>query len=229
MADSLTLPSASVSLGRRVSVWCLTMYCGFLVVMGLPVELGPRALHAVTTPVRDVLDDYGYNPWHFVFPGRRGLNKRRNFAVRYTGITSQGERVVLHEAPPGLTGPAMRILDDARTTASIKIFGLTEGGALMLRRSDERWALTVERIRRQGTPKRSVLGFCSSDTLNGGRDLSAVELDLFAAGIAYESGEQYGRGVRLLRANCDAQTVSPLDGDADNRPEWPGVEWLAVP
>ena len=164
-----------------------------------------------------------------MFPGRRGLNKRRNIAVRYTGITPHGERIVLHEAPPGLTGPAVRIFDDARTTASIKIFGLTEGGALMLRRSDERWALTVERVRRQGSPKRSVLGFCSSETLNGGLDLSAVELDLFAAGIAYESGQQYGRGVRLLRADCEEQAVVPLDGDASDRPDWPGVEWLAVP
>lgn len=197
--------------------------------MGIPVEIGPPLLHNITTPVRDTLNDYGFNPWHFVFPGRRGVFKRRNIAIRYTGITEDGERVVLHEAPPGLTGPSVRVFDDARTTASIKIFGLTEGGAVMLRRGDERWAKAVDRLRKMGNPKRSVLGFCTSDTLNGGRVLRAVELDMFTAGIAYETGEQYGRAWSLLRADCASGTVEAGEGAAAGRPDWPGVEWQALP
>lgn len=197
--------------------------------MGIPVEVGPPLLHNVTTPVRDTLNDYGFNPWHFVFPGRRGVFKRRNIAVRYTGITDDGERVVLHEAPPGLTGPSVRVFDDARTTASIKIFGLTEGGAVMLRRDDERWAKAVRRLRKMGNAKRSVLGFCTSDTLNGGQALREVELDLFTAGISYVNGEQYGRAWSLLRADCASGTVEPGEGAAVGRPDWPGVEWQALP
>ena len=116
MGGSLVPHGSSVSRRRRAAAWCLALYCSFVVVMGIPVEIGPPLLHNITTPVRDTLNDYGFNPWHFVFPGRRGVFKRRNIAVRYTGITDDGERVVLHEAPPGLTGPSVRVFDDARTT-----------------------------------------------------------------------------------------------------------------
>ena len=214
--------------GRRLSAICLGLYCVFNVVMGIPNELSPRFLREQTTPLRELFNDYGHNPWHFVFPGGRGTNKRRNVAVRYTGITTTGERVVLHEAPQGLTGPHLRVFDDARTTVSIKIFSLVGIGRVMLHRNDARWQEAMGILRARGPVKRSILGFCNSDTLNGGRQLESVELDLFTAGISYESGEQYGRASKLLLAKCDQDTVFKSYGEAPKRPDWPGVEWRPV-
>jgi len=185
-------------------------------------------LHRVTVPLRDVLSDYGYNPWHFVFPGRRGTEKRRNIAVRYTGITPSGERVVLHEAPPGLTGPPVRFFDNARTTVSIKIFSLAGIGQVMLQRNDKAWEAAMRRLRGRSSVQRSVLGFCSSETLNGGQAVASVELDLFTAGIAYDTGEQYGRAAHLLRVDCASEEVEKIGGTAPGRPDWPGVEWRRV-
>jgi hypothetical protein len=196
--------------------------------MGLPVEVGHMMLHRVTVPLRDVLSDHGYNPWHFVFPGKRGTDKRRNIAVRYTGITPDGERVVLHEAPPGITGPSVRIFDDARTTVSIKIFSLAGIGQVMLLRDDHAWAAAMDVLRERPPVQRSVSGFCSSETLNGGQALAAVELDLFTAGIVYETGAQYGRAARLLKADCASGEVEEVSGEALGRPSWPGVDWKAV-
>ena len=223
------LPSVSApSRWRRLAAWLLGLYCFGTVVMGLPVEVGHWRLHRVTVPVREFLSDYGVNPWHFVFPGRRGTDKRRNVAVRYTGITPQGERVVLHEAPPGMTGPPVRVFDDARTTVSIKIFSLSGIGQAMLLRDDKAWEGAMRRLRGRSSVRRGVQGFCSSDTLNGGQALASVELDLFTAGIDYETGEQYGRAAHLLKVDCVSGDVKEVGGEAPDRPSWPGVEWGPV-
>lgn len=214
---------------RRWSARLLGAACVVHVTMGIPEELAPGLNARVTAPVRDWLDDHGYNPWHFVFGGVRGINKRRNIALRYTGITADGERVVLHEAPPGLTGPSVRLFDHMPTTATIKNLGLQEGGELMFRRDDPRWLEELDTVRGLARVRRSVLGFCDSATLNGGRDLQAVELDLFSAGISYTVGVQYGRAARALRADCERGTVEHLHGEAPDRPDWPGMKWKAVP
>ena len=86
----------------------------------------------------------------------------------------------------------------------------------------------MERLRVRAPVERSVRAFCSSETLNGGQVLQSVELDLFTAGIAYESGEQYGRAVRLLQADCASGDVEQARGAAPDRPSWPGVEWRPV-
>lgn len=214
---------------RRAAVWGLTLYCCVAVALGLPVEVGPAFFHAVTGPVRDVLNDHGINPWHFVFPGRRGKNKRRHIAIRYTGVTAGGERVVLHEAPPGITAPAVRFFDNARTTVSMKSFTLNTLGQVMLAREDGRWQKAVDALRAFGPVRRSVVGFCTSETLNGGASVATVEMDIFTAGISYETGEQYGRATHLLEADCELGAVSSLAGEASDRPVWPGVTWLPLP
>lgn len=224
--NSTASPTATP--GRRLAAWLLAVYCAFTVAMGLPDELSPSMLQGIATPVRNFLDDHGYNPWHFVFPGRRGTTRRRNVAVRYTGITTDGERVVLHEAPPGLTGPPVRIFDDARTTVSIKIFSLAGIGRVMLERDAAGWDQAIAKLRTRGPVKRSIVGFCSSKVLNGGRQLASVELDLFTAGISYETGEQYGRAARLLQTQCDTGSITTPYGEAPNKPDWPGVDWRGV-
>jgi len=216
-------------LARRVGALFLTLYCTAVVLLGLPRESGPRFLHTVTIPVRDVLDDHGINPWHFVFAGRRGQEKRRNVAIRFTGTTRDGQRVVLHEAPPGLTAPAVRVFDHLPTTASFKSLTLSRLGRIMLSRSEADWVSARDALQALPTLRRQVLGFCTSATLNGGLDLERVEMDVFGAGIQYETGDQYGRAAHLFEAGCDDRSVRAMTGEAPGRPDWPGVVWLSVP
>ena len=206
-----------------------TIYGLFVVGMAFPTHEGPSLIRGRSKPLRDALNDLGFNPWHFVFPGRRGLNKRRNFAIRYTGIRMDGTKVVLHEAPEGLTAPAIRWFDHTRTTVTMKVFGLDTLGRVMLVREDDRWLEALEDLRAYGPVRRSVGAFCDSPTLNGGESLASVVLDLFAAGISYETGEQYGRAAHVLEMHCDTGELTTLHGDAEARPDWPGVVWRAIP
>ncbi len=218
----------SPPLRRRLGGAALVGYCAIVVLLGLPWNARLPALDIGTGALLEVLEDYGINPWHRVFAGKRGTDKRRRFALRVSATTTDGDSVVLHESPPGLTDPLVRLFDNIRTTASFKAFGLTPLGTIMYTREDAEWAEELESFRNEVMTRRFVAGFCRSSTLNGGTDVRQVGLEIFTAGIDYNTGEQYARGTKVVQVDCASGAVTDWTGPADHPPTWPDVTWRTV-
>ena len=219
---SITRPS----LAQRVAALLLLLYCGTTTVLALPEEVVPAGVHTHTQATRAWLDtNLGINPWHFVFPGRRDHQKRRHIATRYTGVTTAGEQVLLHEGPRGLTSPSVRLFDSVRDTASHKILSLLHTGRLMRYRDDQLWLDKYQQLINSGRPQAILLAFCASPVLNGDRQMSSVVMELFLAGIDYNTGEQYGRALKVAHLDCETKTFSRAKGKPEALPDWPGVEW----
>lgn len=217
-----------VSNRQRIAVAAILAYCVPVVILGFPREILPTFVHQQTSAARAKLDAIGINPWHFVFPGNRDHQKRRHIAVQYTGISRDGERTVLHEGPKGLTNPSVRVWESLRDTVSHKTISLKYGGRLMRRQSDKAWRDDLDTFLRSGRPDGLTRAFCDSALLHGGTDPEYVEMDLFVAGIDYDTGEQYGRAVKVLKRHCPSgRSYRPL-GAPEDLPDWPNVEWRAI-
>jgi len=219
-----TRPSAA----QRAAALLLLTYSVAVTILAMPKEVLPDAVHKKTQATRDKLDKLGINPWHFVFPGRRDHQKRRHIATRYVGVTTSGQKVVLHEGPEGLTNPPVRLFDSIKDTASHKILTMAHGGPLMRFRDDEVWAKRYDAFLESRRPHKLMQAFCESAVLNGGREMDSVVMELFTAGIDYNTGEQYGRALRVGRLHCKSSTYSRAHGTPDTLPDWPGVVWQVM-
>lgn len=217
------------SLRQRGATVLLLLYCIATTVLALPEEVVPKQVHQHTYATRAWFDAHGINPWHFVFAGRRDHQKRRHIATRYTGVTEEGTRVVLHESPHGLTNPSVRLFDSVRDTASYKIFTLVHSGRLMRFRDDADWLDRYQKFIKTGRAQGMLLAFCKSHVLNGDRQMRSVEMEMFLAGIDYHTGEQHGRALKVARVHCKTGTFSRASGKPEVLPDWPGVVWQVLP